>query len=54
MDELIAVLAADAADGVLDGNIPVSLTPTPEEEALLLQLATSLLPAATTTSLCLL
>jgi hypothetical protein len=34
MDELIAVLAADAADGVLDGNIPVSLTPTPEEEAL--------------------
>ena len=34
MDEVMAVLAADAADGVLDGNIPVSLTPTPEEEVL--------------------
>ncbi len=33
-DEIVAVLAADAADGVLDGVIPVSLAPTPEMEAL--------------------
>lgn len=33
-DEIVAALAADAADGVLDGVIPVSLAPTPEMEAL--------------------
>jgi hypothetical protein len=34
LDEVTEVLAADAADGVLDGNIPVNLMPTPEAEAL--------------------
>ena len=33
-DEIVAALAADAADGVFDGVIPVSLAPTPEMEAL--------------------
>lgn len=33
-DEVVAALAADAADGVLDGAIPVSFAPTPEMEAL--------------------
>ena len=33
-DLIVAVLAADTADGVLDGVIPVSLAPTPEMEAL--------------------
>ena len=33
-DEVVAALAADTADGILDGVIPVSLAPTPEMEAL--------------------
>ena len=33
-DEIVAALAADAADGMLDGVIPVSLAPTTEMEAL--------------------
>ena len=33
-DEIVAALAADAADGVLDGVIPFNLAPTPEMEAL--------------------
>jgi len=33
-EEIVAALAADAADGILDGVIPVSLAPTPEMEAL--------------------
>ncbi len=33
-DEIVAALAADAADGMLDGVIPVNLAPTPEMEAL--------------------
>jgi len=33
-DEITAVIAADMADGALDGNIPVDLAPTPEDEAL--------------------
>jgi hypothetical protein len=33
-DEIVAILAADAADGTFDGNIPVSLGPSPEDEAL--------------------
>lgn len=33
-DEIVAALAADAADGAFDGIIPVSLAPTPEMEAL--------------------
>lgn len=33
-DEVIAAIAADIADGLLDGVIPVSLAPTPEMEAL--------------------
>ncbi|MDA0680124.1 MAG: hypothetical protein O2880_07295 [Proteobacteria bacterium] len=33
-DEIIAALAADSADGILDGMIPVNLAPTPEQEAL--------------------
>jgi hypothetical protein len=33
-DEIIAAIAADIADGALDGMIPVSLAPTPEMEAL--------------------
>ena len=33
-DEIVTALAADAADGILDGVIPVNLAPTPEMEAL--------------------
>ena len=33
-DEVIQVLALDVADGILDGNIPVNMAPTPEQEAL--------------------
>jgi hypothetical protein len=33
-DETLQVLALDAADGALDGAIPVALAPTPEQEAL--------------------
>lgn len=33
-DEIIAAIAADIADGALDGAVPVSLAPTPETEAL--------------------
>ena len=33
-DEIVAALAADAADGIFDGVIPVNLAPTPEMEAL--------------------
>lgn len=33
-DEIVTALAADAADGAFDGEIPVSLAPTPEMEAL--------------------
>jgi len=33
-DAITAVIAADAADGILDGAIPVNLAPTPEMEAL--------------------
>jgi len=33
-DEIVAALAADAADGTIDGSIPVDLAPTPELEAL--------------------
>lgn len=33
-DEIVAALALDAADGVLDGIIPANLAPTPEMEAL--------------------
>jgi len=33
-DEGTAVMAMDASDGAIDGMIPVSLAPTPEEEAL--------------------
>lgn len=33
-EEITEALAADAADGALDGNIPVNLAPTPEQEAL--------------------
>jgi len=33
-DEVVQVLAMDAADGALDGSIPVDLAPTPEQEAL--------------------
>lgn len=32
-DEVVAALAADAADGEIDGSIPVDLAPTPELEA---------------------
>ena len=33
-DAVAEILAADAADGALDGTIPISLEPTPEDEAL--------------------
>ncbi len=33
-DEVVAALAADAADGTIDGSIPVALAPTPELEAI--------------------
>ncbi len=33
-DDIVAALAADAADAILDGVIPVSVAPTPEMEAL--------------------
>jgi len=33
-DDVIAAIAADISDGILDGSIPVGLAPTPEQEAL--------------------
>lgn len=33
-DAIVAAMAADAADGIFDGSIPVNLAPTPEMEAL--------------------